>query len=417
MGERPAETSPRAFARRLRARLPVSPLPWKWNSRLRRGALAAVVLLLAGGAVASVLVQRGSDSSTQAPPKLDAPPQIAKAINSMSLAQKADAVVIAGFADQAAGLEDVGASQLGGVLVGADDWFGAAKGRALIAQLRRAGSTGSRIPPLIVGRQEGGVYRAYPDLPPVQSQRQIGAAADPAQATEWALGTGRALKRAGFDLNLAPIGDVATLDSPLADRAFGDDPALVTRMTAAAVKGCGESGLACAVPYFPGLGGASQSPADGPATVSLDAASLRARDLAPFRAAIAGKVPALVLSLALYAAYDPVTPAALSPVIAGGLLREDLGYTGVAISDDLTAGAITSGIGTPTAAVQAIAAGTDLVVIDDPAQSAAARKSILDAARSGGLPMARLDQAIARVLALKQQLGLIAAPAGRKAGK
>lgn len=407
MAERPNETTPRSLVRRLRAHLPVSPLPWEWNERLRRGALVAIVVLVAGAALASVLIQRGSDSEQADAPALDAPPAIAKAVKAMRPAQKADAVVIAGFVSQADAVEDAGANQLGGVIVGAEDWFGATKGRALLARLRSAGSSGTRIPPLIVGRQEGGAYRAYPDLPPAEGQREIGADADPAAASSWAEATSAALGKAGFDLNLAPLGDVATLDSPLADRTFGDDPALVTAMTAAAVQGCRAGGIACALPYFPGLGGASQSTEAGPATVGLDAASLAARDLSPFRAAIKQKVPALVLSLAFYAAYDPVTPAALSPAIAGGLLREDLGFNGVAISDDLTAAAIQSAGGAPQAAVQAIAAGTDMVVVDAPGQAAAARKAILGAARSGGIPPARLDQAIARVLELKQRLGLL----------
>jgi beta-N-acetylhexosaminidase len=409
MAERPNEPTPRAFARRLRARLPVSPLPWKWNSRQQQVALIAVIALLAGGALASVLIQRGSDSESAAAPALDAPAQIRQALKGMSLVQKADAVVVSGFETPAAALEQVDGSQIGGIIVGAEDWFGSFKGRTLLARIRAAGSTGGRIPPLIVGRQEGGIYRAYPDLPPVQGQREIAATGEPAQASSWALGTGRALDKAGFDLNLAPLADVATLDSPLADRVFSDDPAVVTSMTGAAVRGCRDSGIACATPYFPGLGGASQSTADGPATVSLDTASLAARDLAPFRAAIEQKVPAIVISLAFYAAYDPVTPAALSPSIAGKLLRVDLGFEGVALTDDLTAGAIGADLGgPPQAAVRALAAGSDLVVVDDGPQAIQAQAAILDAARSGGIPMARLDQAIARVLALKIRLGLVA---------
>ena len=200
---------------------------------------------------------------------------------------------------------------------------------------------------------------------------------------------------------------MATLDSPLSDRAFGDDPELVTAMTAASVRGCRRSGLACATPHFPGLGAASGSTDEGPATVGLDAASLNVRDLEPFRAAIAERVPAVVVSLALYAAYDPVTPAALSPPIVKGLLREDLGFKGVAISDDLSAGGPALGLPAPDAAVQALAAGIDLVVVSDPGQAAKVRKAILQAARSGAIPATRLKEAISRVLSLKQRLGLL----------
>jgi beta-N-acetylhexosaminidase len=180
-------------------------------------------------------------------------------------------------------------------------------------------------------------------------------------------------------------------------------------MTAAAVRGCRESGIACAVSHFPGLGGASADPDTGPATVSLDAAALDARDLAPFRAAFAAHVPAVVLSLAFYAAYDPVTPGALSPRVADQLLRSKLHFDGVAITDDLTAGAITAGIGTPQGAVQAVAAGADLAVIGDPVEADRARQALLAAARSGQIPKDRLNEAVARILTLKMRLGLLTA--------
>ena len=115
----------------------------------------------------------------------------------------------------------------------------------------------------------------------------------------WAGETATALGNAGFDLNLAPIADVSTLDSPLSDRAFSDDVRQVTAMTRASVRGCRDKEAVCATPYFPGLGAASQSTSEGPATVSLDIGSLEARDLAPFRAAINENVPGVVVSLAV----------------------------------------------------------------------------------------------------------------------
>jgi beta-N-acetylhexosaminidase len=141
--------------------------------------------------------------------------------------------------------------------------------------------------------------------------------------------------------------------------------------------------------------------------VSLDAASLDDRDLVPFRAAAEAKVPAVIVSLAFYAAYDPVTPGALSPSIATELLRENVGFEGVAISDDLTSGAVAAGLGAPEAAVQALAAGADMVLVDDAGQARAARDAILAAVKSGGLAGERLDEAVGRVLDLKRERGLI----------
>ena len=108
-------------------------------------------------------------------------------------------------------------------------------------------------------------------------------------ATTWAKAGANALAAAGFDLNLFPVADVATLDSPLAGRAFSDDPAQVANLTEAALEGCDEAGIACAPLHFPGLGSASQDTAQGPATVATDLATLTGRDLVPFEAVSEGK--------------------------------------------------------------------------------------------------------------------------------
>jgi beta-N-acetylhexosaminidase len=324
---------------------------------------------------------------------------VSKLVGKMGLDQKLDTVLVAGFDDP----DRLPAGSPGGVLITADSWPGESKGKALTAKLRASGS----IPPLIVTEQEGGDHRALSDLPPIESAFDVGAIGTPNAAEKWGLATGKALSANGIDLNLAPVADVATLDSPVYDRAFSDDPAVVTELTTAAVRGCGKSGIGCAVSHFPGLGGASGDTDEGPATVSLDAASLEARDLPPFRAAFRAKVPAVVLSLAFYAAYDPVTPGALSSAIAEDLLRDQLGFKGVALTDDLSSGAIAAGQGAPEAARAALAAGADMVVIGDPDQAQKARQVIGKAATEGGLPEDRLDQAVARVLELKRKLGLL----------
>lgn len=359
--------------------------------------LIGILVLAAAGAIASVLIQRGGDEEADVAPKPASTPEARKAVRALSLEQKAGAVLAAGAGDSGR------AAEAGAAVIGADAW--AAGGPGLIARLRRGGDGATGSPPLIVGVQEGGKYRAYPNLPPAQTELEVGIAGDPATARSWSAETAGAMKRAGFDLNLGPVADVATIDSPVADRAFSDEPELASALTAAAVKGCRQGGLACAVKHFPGLGGASDDTAVSPATVSLDTAALESRDLAPFRAAFDAGAPAVVLSLAFYAAYDPITPAALSPIVATEVLREELGFDGLAISDDLSSGAISAGLGAPEAAVQALAAGSDMVVVSDPVSARAARAEILQAARDGGLSRARLDEAVARIFELKQRLG------------
>lgn len=388
---------------------------WKdWRPRPDRALLVGILVVAIAAAVASILIQRGSDSDSGSASAPDAPADVRKLISAMTQEQKADAVLATGFTDPAVVLKQAGKAQLGAVFVGPEAWPTGRAGRDLLAQIAAAGSSGGRVPPLLVTRQEGGPYNSLSDLPPPQRQIDM---ATPALAESNAEQAGAALREAGFHLNLAPVADVATLDSPIADRSFGDDPAVVGGLIAAAVRGCRKSGLACAASHFPGLGGASNDPVGGPAAVSLDAASLESRDLAAFQAAFDQKIPAVVLSLASYAAYDAATPAALSSEVIGAVLREQYGFEGVAVTDDLSSGAITAGIGVGAAAVDALSAGADLIQVSDPADAALARQALAGAVRAEEVPAERVDEAVARVLILKRRLGLLPAAPVKKPKK
>lgn len=335
---------------------------------------------------------------------------VAGLVERMSPAERVDQLLLLGFEGtdgDAPILAELRERQLGGVLITRRNWIEPTQGRTLVGTLRASGLSGDRISPLLVTAQEGGDRNSLAGLPPRSRQLDIGRAADPAATEGWARGTAAELRAAGLDLNLAPIADVATLASPVAGRSFGDDPAVVAQLTAAAVRGCEAAGIACAPGRFPGQGGASQDTDDGPATVGLDPASLAERDVAAFRAAFAERAPAVVLSLAFFAGYDAVTPAALSPEVTTGLLRDQLGYEGLAITDDLSAGAIRATQSPREAAVAAIAAGADMVQVSSPPDQDGLAEALLAAVESGTLPEDRLNEAAGRVLELKRSLGLL----------
>lgn len=376
---------------------------------LRRRALAVAVALAATAGLWFGLARSESEDGETPAETTAAEEPIAEAVAGLSTYELADQVLLLGFEGTDATAPVVGevrTRQLGGILIGPQNWPDAATGTALIAAIRDAGREEGRIPPLIVTSQEGGPYRALPDLPPEQTELELGDGGSPAATARWAQETCAALADAGIDLNLAPVADVATLDSAIADRAFSDDPALAAEMTAAAVRGCIKTGVAPAPLHFPGLGGAAQDTSRGPAPVGLDVATLSARDLEPFRAAFAEGAPAVVLSLALYAAYDPVTPAALSAPIATGLLRDELGFEGVAITDDLGSGAVRNSDPVAKAAVRALAAGADLIQIGSATDQPEVHDAIVEAVASGELEESRLADAAARVIELKQAQGL-----------
>ena len=343
----------------------------------------------------------------------DASDPAAGVVDDLTTEQLVDQLLLVGFDGtdgSAPFLAELRERAIGGVLIRPDNWFGVEQGAALTEAIRAAGSAGG-YPPLITAAHEGGRYRAFADLPPEESELEIGDGASIKGAEQWAEATGEALRDAGFDLNLFPVADVATLDSPIGDRAFSDDPEVVAALTAAAQRGCNRAEIACAPLHFPGLGAASQDTTSGPATVSLDSATLSARDLEPFRAAFSEGAPAVVLSLANYAAYDPVTPGAMTEGVATGLLRDELGFEGVAIADDLDSGAVRAGFPIGAAAVAAVGAGADMVEIASPElQEKVRAEALIDAASDGTLSHARLLEAAARVIAMKQELGLLEAP-------
>ena len=368
---------------------------------LRRRVIPVVVVLAVAAGLWLLLFRSEDEEPAVAPapePTRTSGP-VAEVAAGLRARELSDQVLLLGFEGTDASapfLDKVRARQLGGVLIDRENWLDSATGTALAGGIRAAGREGDRIPPLIVTSQEGGPYRALADLPPEETQLEIGDSRSAQAAEDWATGTAEALAAAGIDLNLAPLADVATLDSAVSDRAFSDDPAATAELTAASVRGCRAVRVACAVLHFPGLGAASQDTSRGPATVGLDPASLETRDLVPFEAAFAERVPAVVLSLALYTAYDPVTPGALAEPVATGLLRDELG-----------AGAVRAGQGADAAAVDALAAGADLIQIGSPTDQAGLRKRILAALASGELPRARLREAATRVLELKRDQSLI----------
>nr|MDQ6915764.1 beta-N-acetylglucosaminidase [Actinomycetota bacterium] len=220
----------------------------------------------------------------------------------------------------------------------------------------------------------------------------------------------RALKRMHVSMTLAPMADVASTTGPNQDVLFGDDPRLVARMTAAAVRGYRRGGVVAAVGHFPGQGAASADPDAATATVGLSLADLGARDLPPFRA-IARTAPVIVVSNAVYAAYDGVTPAVLLPEVVGGLLRHDLGFKGVVMTDDLVSTAPVLGESVGRSAVEALRAGADLLYVSGgSSEQERAYRAVLTAVRSGRISRDRLRTSVERVLALKRSYGLLSPP-------
>nr|MBA2505230.1 hypothetical protein [Thermoleophilaceae bacterium] len=263
------------------------------------------------------------------------------------------------------------------------------------------------VPPLIMAAQEGGDFSEFPDLPPAAAPADQGS---PRRAAASARQTGASLRALGVNGIFAPSLDVTTEDGTgvFEGQAYSDDPRRVSAYAAATVPAYRRARVLAAAKHFPGIGAATGSPDDAPAQVGLTTEELLQRDLLPFRTAIRARVPAIVVGHASYDADDFVTPASLSKAVTTGLLRERLRFKGVAITDDLAAGAVAAVASAPDAAIQAVKAGADMVYISGPrGDQEAALNAVLNAARRGDISRRRIDEAVARILVAKRGAGLI----------
>ncbi|MFI8522559.1 glycoside hydrolase family 3 protein [Streptomyces sp. NPDC085481] len=217
---------------------------------------------------------------------------------------------------------------------------------------------------------------------------------------------GRRLAACGVDLNWAPSADVnSNADNPVIGvRSFGADPELVARHTVAYVDGLQAVGVAACTKHFPGHGDTNVDSHHALPRIDVGLDTLHARELVPFRAAIAAGSKAVMSAHILLSALDPERPATLSPQILTGLLRRELGFEGLIVTDGMEMQAISSTYGIERGSVLAIAAGADAICVGgglaDEDTVLRLRDALVTAVRTGELPEERLADAAARVRAL-----------------
>lgn len=230
----------------------------------------------------------------------------------------------------------------------------------------------------------------------------LGAIDDVALTEAMARSAGELVRAAGIDLNYAPVADVNTepRNPVIGARSFGSDPALVSRHVAAAVRGLHAAGVAACAKHFPGHGDTVVDSHYGLPTVTATLARLRRDTLPPFSAAVRAGVRAVMVAHLLLPEFDAEHPASVSPAVISGLLRTELGFEGLAVSDGIGMAAVRERYGLAGAAVRALAAGIDLVCVDSDSTDAdmdAITDAINAALRDGTLPEARLVEAAEKV--------------------
>jgi len=274
---------------------------------------------------------------------------------------------------------------------------------ALTARLRAATAE-----PIIAIDEEGGdvtriSHQTGSDYP---GNAALGAIDDVRLTTSVYAALGADLAALGINLDLAPAVDVntAAVNPVIGTRSFGADPDLVARHAAAAVTGLQSAGVAACAKHFPGHGSTTLDSHVSLATVDAPLSVVRARDLPPFEAAIGAGVRAIMPGHLRIPELTGDLPASLSSRALTDLLRGELGFTGVIVSDGLEMRAVSEKYGIPEAAVQAVIAGTDLLCLgrdQDRLSFLAVKAALLAAVRSGRLSGERLEEAAARVAELR----------------
>ena len=288
---------------------------------------------------------------------------------------------------------------------------------AALAPTRPGGATA----PMVMADEEGGgVQRLVPAVVSIPWPQEMARTMTTDQVRSLAARVGQQMRRLGVGVDLAPVADLdsgpqLSSSDPDGPRSFSADPAVASRYVAAFARGLQDGGVLAVVKHFPGLGGATGNtdygPAVTPAWSGPDGPAVVA-----FRAAVSAGARAVMVANATVPGLT-TGPATLSPAVMTGLLRRELGFRGLIVTDSLSAGAITAaGYGVPGAAETAVAAGADMVLFGStltPADEAAlapgplqASISAIEAAltgavASGRLPVSRLDAAVADVLAAK----------------
>ncbi|MCF8032157.1 MAG: beta-N-acetylhexosaminidase [Desulfarculaceae bacterium] len=306
----------------------------------------------------------------------------------------------------AAELDLAGHEGLGGVILFARNVESPAQVWQLCYDLRRAAAEAERPSLLMLVDQEGGsVARLRAPFTDGPDLADLGPADEAALRAHGAR-MGRELVAAGFNWDMAPVLDVHALaNGIMARRSLGSDPERVARLGAAFISGMQQTGCLACAKHFPGLGRTTLDTHQERPVVELTRDQLAAVEWPPFAAAAQAGVAGVMICHAVYNALDPARPASLSPKVIQDLLRGELGYTGMVLSDDLEMGAVVGGMAPEDAVVEAYAAGCDLILMcSKPELALAGLEKLTALVMAGEIDPALVAQRAQRIVQLKQGL-------------
>ncbi len=331
-----------------------------------------------------------------------------KLLAGMSIDEKIGQLIIGGYDNIAEILPVIRENKLGGVILYKKNIRSVSQTIRDINILKESNQL-NKIPIFISIDQEGGkVSRLPEEMGIFESALSVGNRNDPAYAFNFGSKTAKTLKQLGFNLNFAPIMDIYSnpRNTIIADRSFGITPERVSRIGLQVMKGLGSENIISTVKHFPGHGDTETDSHLALPVVNKSLAELNNFEFKPFVEAIQNDVDMIMIAHVVLSKVD-FLPSSLSSEVVTNILRKQLGYKGVIITDDITMGAITENYTISEAAVKAVNAGCDIVfVAQGTRNSVLVLNSLKSALQNGQLTEQRLDESVYRILSLKLKHGL-----------
>jgi len=337
---------------------------------------------------------------------------IRKQIETMSLEEKIGQLVLVGL--EGYEIDDhtkclIRDYHVGGFILFRRNIRDAGQMLTILNSLKEANAA-NKVPLFLSIDEEGGrISRLPQEFLKLPAAGKIGSVNDADLSYQIGSIIGEILKALGINMNFAPVLDINSnpRNPVIGDRSFGAEAKTVSKLGIAAMKGLQEQGIIPVVKHFPGHGDTDIDSHVGLPVLKHDLSRLKSLELKPFNAAIENKAEGIMIAHILLPELDAQAPASLSKPIITGLLREQMNYDGVVITDDLTMGAITDNYEIGAAAVKAVLAGSDIVLVCHGYENGErVLRALTEAAKSGLIPAERIEESLYRILSLKKKYNL-----------
>lgn len=383
----------------------------KWSKIV----LILLILLLIGfGVVFSIVYIRTNlrkNQRTSAPTKkIDlVQEKVEKKLKEMKLEEKVGQMLMMGFSGKEPDYyikRMIKLRHIGGVILFSENIDNPRQLVSLNNSLQElAMSQSPKIPLFIAIDQEGGeIVRISEGVTVFPDAYLIGQTEDSTYAYLAARDTAEELAAMGVNINLAPVIDISSNSSIMKKRSFGSSPRLVANMGAKTIEGYQSHGIMACAKHFPGIGQATIDPHDQVSTIEISRESMEQNELFPFKEAITSNVYIIMISHLKYSSLNPDLPATLSSEVQTNLLRKELRFDGIIMTDSMQMGAVTKNYDLAEACLKAILAGSDVVLVPyEPERQKEVYEKILDAARKGKLSESRINDSVGRILEAKMR--------------